>query len=95
MSQQTNKILIRPIITEKATFLTRENKYIFAVAPTANKLEIFKAIEQTYKIKPIDVNIINVKGKLVRYGRTSGYTKKWKKAIVTLKPGDKIDLTTS
>lgn len=87
------EILIRPIITEKSTFLEKEGKYVFEVSPKANKIEIKKAIEEIYKVKPIKINIIKVKGKTVRYGRTSGRTKSWKKAIVTLKKGEKIDLT--
>jgi len=92
MTEETNKILIRPIVTEKSTFLEKDRKYVFEVSSTANKIEIKKAIEKIYKIKPIKVNIIKIKGKVVRYGKTSGRTKKWKKAIVTLKKGEKIEL---
>jgi large subunit ribosomal protein L23 len=95
MDVNDHKILIKPIITEKATFLGAENKYIFEISPRANKIDVQKAFEQTYKIKPIKINIIKVKGKKVRYGRTSGQTKNWKKAIITLKAGDKIELATS
>ncbi len=90
-----NQILIRPIITEKSTLLEKENKYVFEVHPKANKIEIKKAFEKIYKVKPIKVNIIKLKGKPIRYGRTSGRTKSWKKAIITLKKGEKIDLTTA
>jgi large subunit ribosomal protein L23 len=95
MSINTSKILIRPIITEKATFLSGDNKYVFEVSSEANKIEVAKAFETTYKIKPIKINIVRVKGKAVRYGQTSGRTKLWKKAIITLKAGDKIELATS
>lgn len=95
MSVIDSKILLRPVITEKATILQGENKYIFEVSSRANKIDVQKAFEQTYKIKPIRINIIKVKGKNVRYGRTSGRTKDRKKAIITLKPGDKIELAAS
>jgi large subunit ribosomal protein L23 len=84
------KILIKPLVTEKATDLANFNKYCFEVAKNANKIEIQKAIKNLYGVEPLDVNIINMKGKRVRYGRVSGKKKNWKKAIVTLKQGDKI-----
>ncbi len=84
------KILIKPLVTEKATDLANFNKYCFEVAKNANKIEIQKAIKNLYGVEPLDVNIINMRGKRVRYGRVSGKKKNWKKAIVTLKQGDKI-----
>lgn len=87
---QTYRIIVKPIITEKVTNLGVENKYAFAVARKANKIEIAKAIEETYGIKPLAVNIINMKGKQVRYGRMAGKRKDWKKAIVTLPEGKTI-----
>ncbi len=89
---QAYRILIRPLITEKGSFLGQFNQYIFEVAPEANKIEIAKAFENVYGIKPISVNILKTKGKEVRYGRVSGRTKNRKKAIVTLKPGEKIEI---
>lgn len=88
----TSKILIKPLITEKATNLGMENKYIFEVNQKANKIEVKKAIESLYGVEPIKVNIINMGGKEVRYGKTQGKTKDIKKAIITLKEGDKIDI---
>jgi large subunit ribosomal protein L23 len=82
-------ILSRPIITEK---LTMDGRYGFRVSSDANKIEISKAVAKVYGVKPVAVNIINVRGRKVRYGRTSGTTSSWKKAIVTLKKGDKIDI---
>ena len=86
------KQLIRPVITEKASFLGPNSQYVFEVAPRANKIEIKKAVEKLYGVKPVKVNIINVRGKNVRYGRQWGKLKNWKKAIVTLKNEDKIDV---
>lgn len=88
----SDQIIIRPIITEKATFLGQENKYVFEVSLETNKAEIKKAFEKIYKYKPTKIEIILVKGKKIKYGKTSGSTKKRKKAIVTLKKGEKIDL---
>ncbi len=86
------RVLIRPLITEKASILGTENKYFFEVARNANKIEITKAIEEVYGIKPVKVNIINMKGKKVRFGRTLGKRKNWKKAIVTLPEGKTIKI---
>lgn len=88
-----NRILIKPIITEKAMNLSASGKYVFEVAPKTNKTEIKKAIKLLYKVNPIKVNIIKVKGKKVQYGKARGRTKNWKKAIVTLKKGEKIEFT--
>lgn len=84
-------ILLRPIITEKATDQEVKGVYIFEVTLKANKTSIKKVIEQIYGIKPLRVNIIRVRGKRVRYGRSTGRTKSWKKALVFLKKGDKIE----
>jgi len=86
------RILIKPLITEKGANLSSENKYVFEVAPEANKIEIKKAIKNVYGIEPININIINIPGKEVRFGRTKGRTKDRKKAIVTLKKGEKIEV---
>ena len=89
---EKDEILIRPIITEKATILQKDGKYVFEVSPKANKIEIRKAIEKIYKVKPVKINIIKVKGKRVRYRGIPGKRKDWKKAIITLRKGEKIDL---
>jgi large subunit ribosomal protein L23 len=80
-----------PIITEK-THTQREgaNKVTFRVAVKANKIEIRKAIEDIFKVKVLGVNTIRVMGKKKRLGRTHGVRPDWKKAIVTLAPGEKI-----
>ena len=83
------------ILTEKATLLSEQlNKYTFRVAPTATKLEIKRAIEQLFKKTVVDVNTANYAGKIKRNQRTAGHGRKphWKKAIVTLKAGEKLDL---
>ena len=81
-------------LTEKATLLAeKENKYVFQVAPHANKIQIRQAIEKLFKKKVLDVNTCNYAGKKKRE-RTASFGRKphWKKAIVTLKQGDKIEL---
>jgi len=80
-------------ITEKGTLLAGQNKYLFKVDPTANKLEIKRAIEDFFKVKVVKVNTMNYDGKKRRQ-RTIHFGKKpdWKRAVVTLKAGDKIDL---
>ncbi|MFA6271832.1 MAG: 50S ribosomal protein L23 [Patescibacteria group bacterium] len=86
------KVLVRPIITEKANSLGANGQYVFEVYPSANKIEIKKAIKSLYGVTAIKVRIINHRGKNVQYGRHSGTTKYWKKAIVSLKAGEKIEI---
>ena len=83
----------RPIITEKATILSEQNKTVFKVHAKANKKTIKKNIEKLFKVNVIKVNIINRKPKLkMRQGRKS-FKSGYKKAIITLKKGQSIDLT--
>ncbi len=86
------EIIIKPVVTEKSVDLMQENKFCFKVAKDANKIEIKKAIEEIFKVTVVDVNTVNVKGKLKRMGRTQGFTASWKKAIVTLREGDTIEV---
>jgi len=84
-------IILRPVITEKSTWLKETNKEIcFEVATHANKIEIKEATEQIFKVKVDNVRIIKKKGKRRRVGRNEGYTKNWKKAYVKLKEGEKM-----
>lgn len=84
-------ILRRPLVTEKSS-RPGVNQYVFEVAPSANKQEVQRAIFELFGVKPIWVRIQNYQGNYVRYGRFSGQTKKWKKAIVGLKDGETIHL---
>ncbi|MFH1536534.1 MAG: 50S ribosomal protein L23 [Patescibacteria group bacterium] len=88
-TKQAYKVLIKPLITEKGT---ATGTYLFAVDHKTNKQEIKKAIEIVYGIKPKKVNIINFGGRQVKWGRSKGSTKKWKKAIVYLESGQKIEM---
>ncbi|MFA6171067.1 MAG: 50S ribosomal protein L23 [Patescibacteria group bacterium] len=89
---QAYRVLVKPLVTEKASILGSGNKYLFSVARHTNKIEVAKAIFEVYGIKPIKVNMINNMGKKVRYGRISGERKSWKKAIVTLPEGKSINV---
>lgn len=91
-TREAYRILLRPIVTERSTTLGSLRKYVFAVAPSANKLEVGKAFAAVYGVRPTDVNILNVGGKTVQFGRVRGATKPWKKAIVTLPAGQKVEL---
>lgn len=77
-------VVIKPIISEQSMSVTMDKKYTFEVHKDANKIEIKNAIEQIFDVKVDKVNTSIVKGKLKRQGRTSGYTKTWKKAVVKL-----------
>jgi len=86
------RILKTPQVTEKATDLTKKNQYVFKVWPGANKVEIKKAIEDLYGVDVLDVKIIKVPRKKRRLGRISGWRKGYKKAIVKIKEGQKIEI---
>jgi large subunit ribosomal protein L23 len=87
-----HQIIVRPLITEKNTTLMEENKYSFEVLRDAGKPEIKNAVETIFNVSVTRVHTINVRGKLKRRGREVGYTREWKKAIVTLAPGDRIEI---
>ena len=84
--------IVRPLVTEKSAQLSAFNKYVFEVHAGMNKIEVRKAIKDIYNVDPINVQVVNVSGKHVRYGRSTGRTRDWKKAYVTLKSGDKIEI---
>lgn len=86
-------VVLRPIVSEKSTMLSALNQYVFEVNPEANRIEIKKGIETLYNVHVVRVNTIPEKGKFVRYGRTAGWTKKRKKAIITLLQGEKIEVS--
>ena len=95
--EKKKQILIQPLYTEKLTKLQdSENKYAFKVAQEANKIEIKKEIEKQFSVKVDSVRTMNIRGKMhqqmTRRGRFSGRRPDWKKAIITLVQGEKIDL---
>lgn len=85
-------VLSKPQITEKATFLMEKNQYIFQVFKVATKPEVKKAVQEVYGVDVEKVRIINVDRKKKRLGRTTGWKKGYKKAIVTIKKGQEIEL---
>lgn len=85
-------IILSPLRTEKGTNLLPFNKYFFWVDKKANKTEIKNAISEIYKVKVVKVNTVTVRGKKKRVRFAEGKTPDWKKAIVTLKEGHKIDI---
>ena len=85
-------IIIAPVITEKSAQQAEQNVYTFKVAEKANKIEIKKAIEEAFGVKVEKINTLMTKSKKKRVGRYTGLTKTYKKAFVTLKDGEKIEL---
>ncbi|MFH5186637.1 50S ribosomal protein L23 [Paenibacillus sp. TAB 01] len=82
-------IIKRPVITERTSEMMAEKKYVFEVELRANKTEIKQAIESIFKVKVTNVNTLRMPAKPKRYGRYSGYTSEWKKAIVSLSADSK------
>lgn len=92
VSDQTHRILYSPHITEKATDSGKENKYVFKVWPGANKNEVKEVVENTYGVDIVGVRIINVPKRKRRLGKMKGWKKGYKKAIVKVKEGQKIEI---
>ena len=86
--------ILAPVITEKATLLSEQNKVVFQVAADASKDEIAAAVEALFKVNVTKVNTLNVKGKTKRFRGTLGRRSDIKKAVVTLAEGQSIDITT-
>jgi len=96
------QIILEPVLTEKTNLLKEETakKYVFKVHKKANKIQVSKAVEDLFSVKPVSCNIINVQGKkkanrpvsAKSFKRGFGKTASWKKAVVTLAPGQSIDI---
>lgn len=91
-TREAYRVLLHPLVTEKGSYAAANGKYFFEVKGTANKYEIKKAVKALYGVMPIKVNIVNLPGKDVRYGKTRGRTSAQKKAIVTLPKGQTIEV---
>lgn len=85
-------IVLRPLVTEKAAIVAHGGQYTFVVATKANRVQVKSAIRAMYGILPESVNIMCMRGKAVRFGRSNGQRASWKKAIVTLPKGKTIDV---
>jgi len=88
-------VLVKPMVSEKSMILMEDNKYSFVVDKNANKIEIKHAVEELFKVNVLEVTTRIVKGKVKRMGRTEGKRPDIKRAIVTLKEGDKIEVFSS
>lgn len=90
-THQAFRYLNKPLVTEKSSNLLNQNKYVFKVTDRANKIEIKKVIQDMYGVKVISVNIVNIPRKKRRFGRNEGFKPGYKKAIITLAAGEKIE----
>ena len=86
------EVIRRPMITEKSTLLQEQDKYVFEVSPEANKTQVKQAVEDVFDVEVVAVNMMNIKGKSKRFGPRMARGKSRKKAIVSLKRGDKIEI---
>lgn len=93
MKLDLHSVLVQPLLTEKITGLREATNTVgFIVHPDANRLQVKQAVESLLKVKVKKVNVLNVEGKTKRLGRFSGKRSDWKKAFVTLKEGEKLEL---
>lgn len=87
------QVVIKPLVTEKGTMMLSEGNWVtFRVHPDANKIEVREAIQKIFSVSVLQVNTQVVRGKRRRFGKTMGQSKPWKKAMVRLKEGDKIEI---
>jgi large subunit ribosomal protein L23 len=89
---EARQVVIRPVVSEKSYALIAQNKYTFRVHPDAHKTEIRQAVETIFDVNVTDVRTMTLKPKPKRRGWTKGKTRAWKKAVVELAPGDRIEL---
>jgi large subunit ribosomal protein L23 len=90
---EMHAVLIQPLLTEKITSLREKTNTVgFIVHPDANRVQIKQAVESLLKVKVEKVNVLNIRGKVKRLGRFSGRRSDWKKAFVTLKKGEKLEM---
>jgi len=85
-------VLVKPLLTEKTSTNGALNQYVFLVKTSANKIQIAQAIEARYNVKPLKVNVMNYSGKQIRYGKSRGWTKNFRKAVLTLPEGKSISV---
>lgn len=86
-TREAYRVIIKPLVTEKGTWLNSQSKYLFKVSAKANKVDVQKAVYHLYNVWPTKVNMVNLSGKAVTYGRVRGRTSDWKKAVVTVPKG--------
>lgn len=95
ISRFAAQTLLSPLVTEKTTKLSSENVVVFRIAAAATRVAVKQAVKELYGVLPIKVNVINVHSRAVRFGRTMGISRGYKKALVTLPKGTKIDVFAS
>ena len=94
MNRPVSEVLLAPVLSEKSVIIKdTQNRYTFKVNPKANKVDIKKAVESMFRVTVENVRTMNFMGKMHKVGRYEGRLLKWKKAVVTVKTGQKIDLT--
>ncbi|MBT4857018.1 50S ribosomal protein L23 [Candidatus Uhrbacteria bacterium] len=89
---KAHEVLLGPLVTEKTAMLSDKNILVLRVATGANRVAIRNAINALYNVVPTKVNVMNVRGKRKRFGKTMGKRSDWKKAIITLPEGSHIDI---
>jgi large subunit ribosomal protein L23 len=93
MKIEAHAVLVHPLLTEKITGLRESTNTVgFIVHPDANRVQIKQAVEALLKVKVEKVNVLNIRGKVKRLGRFSGRRSDWKKAFVTLRKGEKLEM---
>ena len=92
ISKKALSVLVRPLVTEKTAQLSENNVMVFEVSKDANRVEIKNAFNELYGVVPVKVNVLNMRGKRVAFGRVLGKRKDWKKAIITLPKGKTVDI---
>lgn len=89
---KNSRLIIRPLVTEKAAVAQSQNKYSFIVNRSADKLEVKRAIKEIFGVEPVRVNILNIEGKIRRFGQSKGRKQDYKKAVITLPKGKSISV---
>jgi large subunit ribosomal protein L23 len=92
VSGTDTSVIVKPLVTEKSAVLASANQYVFVVKKNANRVAVRSAIKALYGVTPDSVNIMNVRGKKVRFGRMRGKRSDWKKVVVTLPAGKTINV---
>lgn len=92
ISKKALQVMIRPLVTEKTAQLADNNVMVFEVGKDANRVEVKNAFNELYGVVPVKVNVMNMRGKRVAYGRVMGKRRDWKKAIITLPKGVNLDI---
>lgn len=90
MELAADQVIIAPVVTEKSNTMRESGKYVFKVDARANKPQIMHAVRALFSVHPVSCNVMKVKGKPKRQRYALGRTSQWKKAVVTLRPGEKI-----